>query len=698
MRIPRRRDSLKWRIVASYSVILIVGGVSTSIIGIRVTGRALLRQAQHQVDAGLAHARTVYLNRLTELRQCVELLATSRRVHTALTSNEPAAARDFVKNMQRSRGLDFLSIADATGRVGFRTTGAGITGDTVGDLAPIARALSGEPASDTTLLSRARLEREDPALAARIGIELADPSSTNPAQKALEVGFVLLAAAPVKDSEGQVVAVLYAGELLNEIESSPDSVEAHQIVDEIKNELFPSLQFRGRPAGTATIFQDDVRITTNVLTAEGRRALGTRVSREVYDAVMIQGQTWHDRAFVVDDWYISAYEPITNLTGERIGMLYVGLLERPYTAIRDYVTLAFAVIALLCFALIVVVTYFLTRSMVRPLEEMVAVSNEIAAGDLDRRVRVAGQSEFALLSRSFNAMLDRIGEMNTQLEQWAETLERKVQDRTEQLAKTQAVMARQQHLASIGQLAAGVAHEINNPLTGVLTFAHLLRDKENMDEQDKEDLDVIINETIRAGEIVSSLLDFARERTSKREPLAVNEVIQQTMRLMRSQKPLKRVSIEEHLDGDLPKVNGDKNQLEQVLLNLSLNACEAMPDGGTLTIRTLAQDGNVLVKVTDTGHGIKKEHLDRIFEPFFSTKPVGKGTGLGLSKLFDPFFTTMPVGKGTGLGLSVSYAIVQQHGGSLEVDRVEGAGTTFTIVLPSIQEKQSESHEQKVDE
>ena len=678
MRIPRRRDSLKWRIVASYSVILIVGGVSTSIIGIRVTGRALLRQAQHQVNAGLAHARTVYLNRLTELRQCVELLATSRRVHTALTSNEPAAARDFVRGMQRSRGLDFLSIADATGQVRFRTTGAGITGDTVGDLTPIARALSGEPASGTTLLSRARLEREDPALTARIGIELADPSATDqPAQKALDAGFVLLAAAPVKDSEGQVVAVLYAGELLNEIESSPDSVEAHQIVDEIKNELFPSLQFRGRPAGTATIFQDEVRITTNVLTAEGRRALGTRVSREVYDAVMIQGQTWHDRAFVVDDWYISAYEPITNLTGERIGMLYVGLLERPYTAIRDYVTLAFAAIALLCFALIVVVTYFLTRSMVRPLEEMVVVSNEIAAGDLDRRVRVAGQSEFALLSHSFNAMLDRIGEMNTQLEQWAETLERKVQDRTEQLARTQAVMARQQHLASIGQLAAGVAHEINNPLTGVLTFAHLLRDKENMDEQDKEDLDVIINETIRAGEIVSGLLDFARERTSKREPLAINDVIRQTMRLMRSQKPVKRVTIEEQLDGNLPKVNGDKNQLEQVLLNLSLNAFEAMPDGGTLTIRTLAQDGNVLVKVTDTGHGIKKEHLDRIFEPFFSTKPVGKGTGLGLS---------------------VSYGIVQQHGGSLEVDRVEGAGTTFTIVLPSIQEKQSESHEQKVDE
>lgn len=140
MRFPRWTYSLKWRIVASYSLILITGGVSTAIIGIRVTGRALLQQAQHQVDTGLSHARTIHLNRLTELRQCVELLATSRRVRRALTDNEPAAARDFVRSMQRARGLDFLSIADAAGRVGFRTTGTGITGDTVADLTPIAAA------------------------------------------------------------------------------------------------------------------------------------------------------------------------------------------------------------------------------------------------------------------------------------------------------------------------------------------------------------------------------------------------------------------------------------------------------------------------------------------------------------------------------------------------------------------------------
>jgi two-component system NtrC family sensor kinase len=679
VRLPRWTHSLKWRIVASYSLILIAGGVSTSIIGIRVTGRALLQQAQHHVDAGLCLARTIYANRLIELRQCVELLATSRRVRGALTGDEPADARDFVRSMQQARGLDFLSIADAAGRVGFRTTTADVTGDSVADLAPIAAALNGEPAASTELLPLAWLEREAPALAARLGLELAAPAAATASQarKSLDAGLLLLAAAPVKDDAGQVVAVLYTGKLLNEIETSPGEGAAHGIVDEIRDDLFPGLEFEGRPAGTATIFQDDIRISTNVMTAEGRRALGTRVSREVYDAVMIQGQTWRDRAFVVNDWYISAYEPITSFAGERIGMLYVGLLERPYTAVRDNVTLAFALIALFCFALIVVVTSFLTRSLMRPLEEIVAVSKEIAAGDLNHRVRATDQSELGVLSGSLNTMLDRISEMNAQLGQWAETLEQKVRERTEQLARTQAAMHRQQRLASLGQLAAGVAHEINNPLTGVLTFAHLLRQRENMDEQEQEDLDLIINETTRVGEIVSRLLDFAREKPSVKQPLSINDVIRRTMQLIRSQKKLERIAIKEDLHEDLPRVNGDKGQLEQVLLNLSLNACEAMPDGGTLTVSTAAHDGNVLVKVTDTGCGIKKEHLDRIFEPFFSTRPVGQGTGLGLS---------------------VSYGIVQQHGGSLEVDSREGEGTTFTMVLPGIQGSDPSATTKKVGE
>jgi two-component system NtrC family sensor kinase len=207
-----------------------------------------------------------------------------------------------------------------------------------------------------------------------------------------------------------------------------------------------------------------------------------------------------------------------------------------------------------------------------------------------------------------------------------------------------------------------VAHEINNPLTGVLAFADLLREKENMDDQDREDLELIIRETKRAREIVRGLLDFARETPSVKSRLNVNEVIQQTLMLLGKREAFQNIVIVDDLADGLPPVDGDKNQLQQVFVNLSLNACEAMPNGGTLLVSTSYQDHRVVVKVTDTGCGIKRAHLDRVFEPFFTTKPVGKGTGLGLS---------------------VSYGIVQQHGGSLEVQSEEGKGTTFTILLPA---------------
>ena len=232
----------------------------------------------------------------------------------------------------------------------------------------------------------------------------------------------------------------------------------------------------------------------------------------------------------------------------------------------------------------------------------------------------------------------------------------------EALRKSEQLRADAEKLAAVGRLAAGVAHEINNPLTGVLTFAHLLREKEDLDEQDKQDLDLIIHETTRASEIVRGLLEFARESPPVKEPLDVNEVIRRTIQLLGNRKAFQQITVDEDLKEPLPNVDGDVNQLQQVLLNLLLNACEAMSGGGALTISTLAEEGKVLVRVSDTGCGIKKEHLEQIFEPFFSTKPVGKGTGLGLS---------------------VSYGIVRQHGGTLEVDSKEGSGTTFTVVLPS---------------
>jgi two-component system NtrC family sensor kinase len=275
---------------------------------------------------------------------------------------------------------------------------------------------------------------------------------------------------------------------------------------------------------------------------------------------------------------------------------------------------------------------------------MIEMAHKVIAGDLTARVNPAPPGEMGDLCQAVNAMADAVAEREKRLKQ-----------------TTNQQISNSEKLASIGRLAAGVAHEINNPLTGVLTFAHLLRQKPNMDEQDRQDLDLVIHETTRVGEIVAGLLDFARERPASKSMLDLNQIIRQTVRLIANQSRFNKITIEEHLGEHLPAVYGDRNQLQQVLLNLALNACEAMPNGGALTITTQPHGRDVMLTVADTGLGIKPEHLTQVFDPFFTTKPVGKGTGLGLS---------------------VSYGIVQQHGGVLSVQSQEGKGTVFTIILP----------------
>lgn len=292
--------------------------------------------------------------------------------------------------------------------------------------------------------------------------------------------------------------------------------------------------------------------------------------------------------------------------------------------------------------------YAVTMLVMRPIGRIVAMSRKVISGDMTARVAIRPPGELGLLCQAIDAMAEAVARREAKLTQSARQQ-----------------VGRAEKLASIGRLAAGVAHEINNPLTGVLTFAHLLRQKPHMTDEDQQDLDLIINETTRAAEIVRGLLDFARERPTMMEPLDLNNVVRRTVRLIANQKKFEHIVIEEALQNDLPEVRGDVNPLQQVILNLALNACAAMPDGGKLTIATGCEDGRVLLRVADSGCGIKEDLLERIFEPFF---------------------TTQPVGKGTGLGLSVTYGIVEQHNGTIEVESKEGQGSAFTISLPVAKE------------
>ena len=216
-------------------------------------------------------------------------------------------------------------------------------------------------------------------------------------------------------------------------------------------------------------------------------------------------------------------------------------------------------------------------------------------------------------------------------------------------------------MAAVGELAAGVAHELNNPLMGILGFTELLLERTPPDDPDRKRLEAVSRQARRMRDIVRNLLNFSQQAEFHREPTDLNLVVRRTITLIRLRLKAAGVVLNERYDRELPPALLDAGRMQQVVLNLLTNALDAMPDGGRLAIRTIQNGDEVAVRITDSGTGIAPQHLSRIFEPFFTTKPVDKGSGLGLS---------------------VSLGIVQEHGGRIEVDSREGQGSTFTVWLP----------------
>ncbi len=327
----------------------------------------------------------------------------------------------------------------------------------------------------------------------------------------------------------------------------------------------------------------------------------------------------------------------------------------------------FAVIGFLVIS--VALSISINRYVTRPVGELVKGTKKVAEGDLDYSIPVKTKGELAQLASSFNQMTLDLKRADEKLLEWGRTLEQKVDQRTEELRKTENQLIQSDKVASLGKLAAGVAHEINSPLTGILTYSSLLLKAKEEGNPDREDLEVIVNETNRCKKIVKGLLDFARQTEPQKTLSDINELIDKSIDLVSHQASMQNVRIDRKVKPDLPKTMIDVGQIQQVFINILLNAIEAMPKGGTLTVSSGIEDQMAAIRFADTGIGIPKENLP---------------------KILDPFFTTKKQGRGTGLGLSVSYGIIERHRGKLEVQSQVGKGTTFTVKLP-VKEKDFEA-------
>ncbi len=646
--------SLRRKLILSFLVVIALGGVLTLIIGTRIEHQTIISLAEAKVRHDLASAWMVYEERLHSLRDTIRLSATQEFLRAALRQADLDKVAVRLDGVRREFGLDVLNLTDALGRVVVRSRRADATvGDDITRDPFVAVALRKEVSAGTWIASREELLKEGADLAERAYFQfIPTPMAAARSEDHEDRGMMLTAAAPVVDDSGVLLGVLTGGLLFN---------RNYDLVDRVKEIVFKGEKYKGHDIGTATLFQDDLRIATNVLDDQGNRAVGTRVSREVKEAVLDRGETYVGRAFVVTAWYITAYRPIKDIAGRTIGILYVGMLERPYVDLRNRVMATFAGMAALCALFILGLLSFVARRITRPLAVMVDATGRIAQGDLRHRVDLKGQDEIGQLARAFNLMTDELSLAHEDLTQWGRTLEQRVEERTRELRETQDQLVVSEKLASLGKMAAGVAHEINNPLTTILINTHLLLERPGRDADEGEALNLIADETTRCAGIVRGLLDFARLTPSQAVPTDINDIIDRTLLLLEKQALVRNIQIEKALDRTLPPIEVDKNKIQQVFSNLAINACEAMPRGGTLVVGSLmCRDGtHIEITFTDTGVGISKENIPRLFDPFFTTKSFG-----------------------TGLGLAVSYGIIRQRGGTILVRSTVGKGTVFTVRIP----------------
>jgi len=306
-----------------------------------------------------------------------------------------------------------------------------------------------------------------------------------------------------------------------------------------------------------------------------------------------------------------------------------------------------------------------------PVRDLLQCTRSLAEGRFDCRVPALRQDEFGELAEAFNRMTEEVQNARQVLKDWADSLAREVEKKTDELRAAHEQLLRSEKLSSVGLLAAGVAHELNSPLMGILTFAHMLAKRLPEGSPERADVEVIAAQADRCSQIIRQLLDFARGTPSAPRPIDVHQVLDQSLNLVTHLAIFRNIEVRKDYADQLPLLTADPNQLEQVFVNLLMNAAEAMPQGGTLTVRTRLRKGK---------GGAARPATD-VLEISFHDTGVGIPPEM-IHKIFDPFFTSKQVGKGTGLGLAVSHGIVERHGGTIEVESTPGGGTTFTVVLP----------------
>ncbi len=618
-----------------------------------------------KVNGDLTIAHQYLLRILENTGEHLNALSESVALRDAASSSrETGSLANYLRESRERLKLDFLFLVEPDGRIiGSVDTPSSTAIRT--DWPVMASAFAGRPSTAIDILSHEELAAISPALAKRASLDLVPTPNAVPTDRTAETrGMVVHSASPV-NVPGLEGAAIVGGILLN---------QNLEFIDTINDLVYRKASLPEGSQGTATLFLDDVRISTNVRLFEDKRALGTRVSAAVRSAVLDEGRVWLDSAFVVNDWYVSAYEPVRDSFGNRVGMLYVGFLEAPFSRAKMETIIGIAIAFLLVTAASVPIFLRWARSIFKPLERMTGTIAAVESGDLGARTRLENpRDEIGVVSAHLDHLLDQLQDRDRELRAWNDELNDRVAERTrelelanQQLEATTKQLIMSEKLAAIGEITAGVAHEMNNPIAVMQGNLEVVRSV--LDDRATEvatELRLIDEQIHRMTLIVNKLLQFARpeEYAGFLERHAAAEVISDCLPLV--QYLLNKADIRvEREDTATRLLLMNRTELQQVLVNLIVNAIHAMPNGGTLRLasRDEQRDGRpgVTIEVSDTGIGMAPDLIERIFDPFFTTKRS----------------------EGTGLGLSISQTLIDRQGGALSVESTVGAGTTFLLWLP----------------
>ncbi len=620
-----------------------------------------------KVNTDLSVSHDVFERKQRDFLGYLRSLAESYAFRTALRDDDADAVQGLLDEVVDDRGFSYLVLRTPRGESRFDDDGV-----RPHDSPLFAVAAAGRPRAGIEIFSAAELAEISRPLADGVALPLiATPRARPTDRKVEDRGMMIRVVYPVVDADGRVDGVLDGGVLLN---------NNFEFVDAIRDLVYGPGSLPKGSIGTVTVFLDDVRISTNVPVRPGERALGTRVSDEVRTRVLDEGQTWIDRAFVVNDWYISSYEPIVDVSGNRVGMLYAGFLETPF---RDALWRALAILVMMFVALMLISSLVAVRgakTIFQPIEAMSRVVRATRTGEARRVGRLRSRDELGELAREFDVMLDLLQERNREIQSWADQLEDKVAERTAELEKknldlrrtigalrdTRAQLVVAEKLAALGELTAGVAHEINNPTQVMLGNLEVIEQQlGDAAEPVHDEIRLVIDQIYRIQDIINNLLQYARpdEYAGYLTEVDVNELVMATLKLVRHFKKEKDFDIELSLEATA-SVRISSHELQQVLVNLLVNAIQALPDAdGIVRIKSRDWDGRgVVVSVEDNGVGMDADSLNRVFNPFYSTKGQGGGTGLGLS---------------------VSYGLIRRYGGNIKADSAPGQGSRFTLWLLS---------------